>query len=64
MNNFSIFDIFLGSGKSSLVNLLLGQNRADVSDKAVGCTFNFQKYETPNFNLYDTVGLSEGGMHE
>lgn len=44
------------------MNLLLGQNRADVSDKAVGCTFNFQKYDTPNFNLYDTVGLSEGGM--
>lgn len=40
---------------------MLGQNKAKVSDKAVGCTFTFQKYETPNFNLYDTVGLSEGG---
>ncbi|XP_037032054.1 uncharacterized protein LOC119071289 [Bradysia coprophila] len=49
-----------GSGKSSLVNLLLGQERANVSDKAVGCTFNFQEYATPNFNVYDTVGLSEG----
>lgn len=44
------------------MNLLLQQNRAKVSDKAVGCTFNFQKYATPNFNLYDTVGLSEGGL--
>ncbi|XP_037026310.1 uncharacterized protein LOC119067440 [Bradysia coprophila] len=49
-----------GSGKSSLVNLLLRQDEAKVSDKAVGCTFNFKKYETPHFNLYDTVGLSEG----
>lgn len=50
----------LGSGKSSVVNLLLEESKAEVSDKAVGCTFNFQKYETPAFNLFDTVGLSEG----
>lgn len=51
-----------GSGKSSLVNLLLGQNEANVSDKAVGCTFEFKKYEMAEYNLYDTVGLSEGSV--
>jgi len=51
-----------GSGKSSLVNLLLGRDAAVVSDKAVGCTFEFQKYSTDTFNLFDTVGLSEGRM--
>jgi len=50
----------IGSGKSSLVNLLLEETKAKVSDSAVGCTFEFQKYSTEKFNLYDTVGLSEG----
>ncbi|OXA48986.1 immune-associated nucleotide-binding protein 3-like isoform X1 [Folsomia candida] len=49
-----------GSGKSSTVNLLLGQEAAKVSDRAVGCTFKFEKYATENYNLFDTVGLSEG----
>lgn len=46
------------------MNLLLGQDEAQVSDKAVGCTFNFKKYEASDFNLYDTVGLSEGSSSQ
>ena len=44
------------------MNLLLGRQAAKVSDKAIGCTFEYQKYMAPNSNyvLYDTVGLSEG----
>ena len=31
-----------------------------MSDSAVGCTFKYEKYESPGYVLYDTVGLSEG----
>jgi len=51
-----------GSGKSSTINLLLGRPAATVSDRAIGCTFEFQKYATSNYNLFDTVGLSEGSQ--
>jgi len=49
-----------GSGKSSIVNMLLGRKVAEVSDAAVGCTFHFQRYKSKEYTFYDTVGLSEG----
>jgi len=52
-----------GEGKSSLVNLLVGEKLADVSDSAHGCTFNCDDYTSssrPNYVLSDTVGLNEG----
>jgi len=49
-----------GSGKSSIVNGLVGRKVAAVSDKAVGCTFTYDVYKMGAYNLYDTVGLSEG----
>jgi len=49
-----------GTGKSSAVNLILGKKVAAISNKVVGCTFEFKKFETEEYNLYDTVGLSEG----
>ena len=48
------------SGKSSIVNLILGKHAAEVSDSAIGCTFKYEKYPGPASVLYDTVGLSEG----
>jgi len=52
---------FTGVGKSSLINLLLGENRASTSDAAKGCTFEVSVYEDHiNKNIfYDTVGLNE-----
>jgi len=49
-----------GSGKSSVINMLIGTVAAKVSDEAVGCTFKFELYPTEKYNFYDTVGLSEG----
>ena len=49
-----------GSGISSTINLLLGSDVAAVSDRAIGCTFDFQMHEAGGYNYYDTVGLSEG----
>jgi len=40
--------------------LLLENEVAKVSDGALGCTFDFKCYQLEDYNLYDTVGLSEG----
>jgi predicted GTPase len=51
-----------GGGKSSAMNLLLGRKAANVSDSAIGCTFDFSKHSAQDYTLFDTVGLSEGHM--
>jgi predicted GTPase len=52
-----------GAGKSSLINLLAGKPVANVTDSAVGCTFEYKSHEvTYNhkvFELIDTIGLNE-----
>jgi len=52
-----------GVGKSSLVNLLTNTIKAEVSDSAIGCTFEYQTYkahyQSKKFELIDTVGLNE-----
>jgi predicted GTPase len=53
-----------GAGKSSILNMLEGDTRAVVSDRAVGVTFNNKRYEKQiqgsTFHIFDTVGLNEG----
>ena len=53
-----------GSGKSSLVNMIVGENVARVSGSAEGCTFENEAYSTTiantAFKIYDTAGLNEG----
>jgi len=54
-----------GVGKSSVVNMILGRDEANVSDNAEGCTFESTVYpmeiEGARYNLYDTAGLNEEG---
>jgi len=53
-----------GVGKSSIINMLLGEDKADVSDGGMGCTFKNDAYdvniEGSPYHLYDTAGLNEG----
>jgi len=53
-----------GSGKSSLVNMIVGNDVAKVSGSAQGCTFKNEAYEATigdrRFVIYDTAGLNEG----
>src|SRR6266567_3973310 len=53
-----------GSGKSSLVNMIVGDDVAKVSGFAEGCTFKNDAYEATirdrRFVIYDTAGLNEG----
>jgi 50S ribosome-binding GTPase len=53
-----------GSGKSSIINLLADKPIAQTASSARGCTFQSQCYPVTvfgsTFNIYDTVGLSEG----
>jgi len=53
-----------GSGKSSLVNMIVGSEVAKVSGSAEGCTFKNDRYEAiiddRRFAIYDTAGLNEG----
>jgi len=53
-----------GSGKSSLVNMIVGREEARVSGSAEGCTFKNDRYDATingrNFVIYDTAGLNEG----
>ena len=53
-----------GSGKSSLVNMIVGKNVAEVSGSAEGCTFKNEAFpatiENTAFVIYDTAGLNEG----
>jgi GTPase Era involved in 16S rRNA processing len=53
-----------GSGKSSLVNMIVGKDIAKVSNDATGCTFKNDAYKATiddtTFVIYDTAGLNEG----
>ena len=51
-----------GMGKSSLINLLAGQQIAEVSDGVTGCTFSFVVHKIQHngypLEIIDTVGLN------
>jgi GTPase SAR1 family protein len=53
-----------GAGKSSLVNLIGGNDVAQISSRCVGCTFQSTCYTVniggKQFKLHDTAGLDEG----
>lgn len=53
-----------GSGKSSIVNMIVGKDVAKVSNSPMGCTFEAESYAThigdTTYHIYDTVGLGEG----
>jgi len=52
-----------GAGKSSIVNMVLGRDEAEVSGRAIGCTFESKGYDTSingsPIKLHDTSGLNE-----
>src|SRR5260370_22731600 len=54
----------VGSGTSSIHNMIVGQNVAEVSMGIVQGTLQPERYEAfiddTCFNIYDTVGLNEG----
>ena len=55
-----------GTGKSSLINMIAGNDVAKVSNDALGCTFGNVQYVVNEFidgspiRLWDTAGLNEG----
>ncbi|PVF93770.1 hypothetical protein CPB86DRAFT_741976 [Serendipita vermifera] len=53
-----------GSGKSSIINMLLGTEKAPTSSGVIGHTFKSDRYQANiggrDFNLFDTTGLGEG----
>ena len=53
-----------GAGKSSLVNMIVGEDVSKVSGAAEGCTFKNDPYHATingkRFVIYDTAGLNEG----
>ncbi|KAF9223353.1 hypothetical protein BS17DRAFT_734089 [Gyrodon lividus] len=53
-----------GAGKSSVINLLAGQDVANVTSTSMGCTFQTSCYPIiitgSLFNIFDTAGLNEG----
>ncbi|KAF8635777.1 hypothetical protein AX17_003853 [Amanita inopinata Kibby_2008] len=53
-----------GAGKSSVVNLIVGENVAPISSRSVGCTFKSNRYtakiDQSLFFIHDTAGLDEG----
>jgi GTP-binding protein EngB required for normal cell division len=53
-----------GVGKSSIINMLDGDEKAMVSNKATGVTFSTSSYKKTifgvPFRIFDTVGLNEG----
>ncbi|KAF8134422.1 P-loop containing nucleoside triphosphate hydrolase protein, partial [Boletus edulis] len=55
-----------GVGKSSLINLLAGENVSETSSSAVGCTLNYKRYPLKlgdqRFVIWDTAGLDEGSQ--
>jgi small GTP-binding protein len=63
MRNIIIFGE-AGSGKSSLVNMIVGKDVAKVSNSAEGVTFKNDAYpaniDGSPFTIYDTAGLNEG----
>lgn len=46
-------------GKSSIINLMLGREEANVSSDAIGCTFKTTPYWNNNYCFWDTAGLDE-----
>jgi tRNA U34 5-carboxymethylaminomethyl modifying GTPase MnmE/TrmE len=56
----------MGAGKSSVVNMLCGQDKAAVSSSASGCTLSSTGYEgamaDQPFTFWDTAGLNEGDI--
>jgi predicted GTPase len=52
-----------GAGKSSVINMVLGSDRANVGNRLLGETFKSTVYPVKldgmTYNLYDTVGLGE-----
>ncbi|KAG1852205.1 P-loop containing nucleoside triphosphate hydrolase protein [Suillus subluteus] len=53
----------IGAGKSSLVNLMAGENVARTSSDIRSCTLHWQEYpfkfDGKSYNVFDTVGLEE-----
>ena len=53
-----------GTGKSSLINMLSNSQMAEVSNLAVGCTFQSNPYpiilDDVHYTLWDIAGLNEG----
>lgn len=53
-----------GSGKSSIVNMIVGKPVARTSNSAGGCTFESEVYDANfhdnSFRIHDTAGLNEG----
>ncbi|KAJ3521893.1 hypothetical protein NMY22_g12121 [Coprinellus aureogranulatus] len=53
-----------GVGKSSIINMLLGSDQAEVSSDAEGCTAKCTSYRVrineEEYELWDTIGLNEG----
>ena len=51
-------------GKSSLINLIAGENISETSSSAVGCTLDYRRYvlklDDQRFSIWDTAGLDEG----
>ncbi|KIK44218.1 hypothetical protein CY34DRAFT_32210, partial [Suillus luteus UH-Slu-Lm8-n1] len=52
-----------GAGKSSLVNLMAGNNEAGTSNDMKSCTLQWKQYPIQfggkSYNVFDTVGLEE-----
>ncbi|KAG2030670.1 P-loop containing nucleoside triphosphate hydrolase protein [Suillus americanus] len=52
-----------GAGKSSLVNLMAGENEARTSSDMRSCTLHWQKYaikiDNKSYNVFDTAALKE-----
>lgn len=46
-------------GKSSVINLIVGENVATATSSAERCTFRINKYTYENFCLYDTIGFND-----
>lgn len=61
-NNVIVFGQ-IGAGKSSLINMVLGEDLADTSSAAKSCTFDSTPYEVEiggkMLTLWDTSGLNE-----
>src|ERR1700730_10509355 len=53
-----------GAGKSSVINMLEGNDKAEVSSSAKGVTFTSAQYQKTIsgtlFKVFDTAGLNEG----
>lgn len=53
-----------GAGKSSVINLIAGEEIAETSSQATGCTFENKPYRVDvcgkSLKLWDTSGLNEG----